>query len=128
MIDIVIPYYTGAAIVCLGMLTSILMVVLGAMTGQGDCVVVGLLFLFGFDFGSAIASRDYLTTPTCGSKWCCEDHKGPSWNSGAPTCVYPTANPYELQPIHPILWIVGFFQGALQLVNGAVKVSGGVAP
>ena len=37
MIDIVIPYYTGAAIVCLGMLTSILLIVTGAVTGQGNC-------------------------------------------------------------------------------------------
>ena len=37
-------------------------------------------------------------------------------------CIYPTVNPYEQQPIHPIAWVVGFFVGSSEWIHSAVSI------
>jgi len=122
MIDITIPYWFPAASCCLVMICGILLMIYG-LTLQGDarniCVIFGIIFLFAGDGYAATGSSNYMSTSTTGSHCCesCSNH----WPS-IPKCVYPTVNPYEQQPLHPIAWCAGFVNFIFTGANGAIKL------
>jgi hypothetical protein len=122
MIEITIPYWFEAAILCIGMVCGVIIVIAGGLSNRMDIATFGLFVLFGFDVFSAMMSFNYMNTPTNDS--CCPTAIS-TWNVST-SCVYPTINPYEQQPLHPLLWTWQIVTFPFNWLHGAVEIKQGV--
>jgi len=103
MIEITIPYWIGAALVFIGMLAFISLAIACALVKAWDFVAFCIVIVLIIDAFSVVASSGYMTTPS--DILCCEQCNQ-HWYNETPHCIYPTINPYEQQPLHPILWFL----------------------
>lgn len=120
MIDLVIP---GTAILVttyfIVMVFGIAFIFMGLVKRDEEIAAVGIIMLVGADALSAISSHFYMTTPL-NSNVCRSDIPHPS--SYFSPCQYPTQNPYEINPIHPLRWLWEGMTILTQFVGGALKI------
>jgi hypothetical protein len=124
MIDIVIPYWFGAGIAFAIMMLCLLGIGGSILVRCPQRAILFLLLLFLVDGFAAVASYSYMTTPINTENGVCIGGDESSWtySSAFPPCVYPTVNPYEEQPLHPIMWIVDVFSGAFYIMTHSIVI------
>lgn len=121
MIEIIIPYWFTAYSLGTVMAICLIGAVASACLLRPDLFVLFVGFLILFDIFAGVCSSGYMTTPTNGYRFASE-RCVPFGGGPIVDCTYPTVNPYEQQPIHPIAWIVGFFVGSAEWIHSAVSI------
>lgn len=97
------------------MFIGILLIIGGISTVNIPAIVVGILLLLAGDAICMGISSDYMHSPTgaimrSGDR-CFVD--GVGWSD----CVYPSVNPYEQQPLHPIKWTWDLIVGGCRFLH-----------
>lgn len=118
MIEITIPYWIGAGIICVLMIACIVFAILCVYLRQLNFASLFIFLLIVIDLFAAGASSGYMSTPT--ESPCCEFCNS-NWNY-MPHCEYPTVNPYEQQPIHPIMWTLKISQSMWGILTGTIHI------
>ena len=123
MIEIVIPYWFNAYSLGVAMIFSLVGFIISLVLGKLDLATGCIIILFLLDFFALGLSSAYMTTPITGmalfeDKTKCVNHEV----DGFYKCIYPTVNPYEKQPMHPLYWIVNIVENMYRVATDMISV------
>ncbi len=118
-LEIVIPYWSGAAFLFSIMAFCIVGICVGIIGRAPELIFGCIIMLLIFDGIAMVCSSGYMTTPA-NDRFCCIE--GGKVCGNLPTCVFPTVNPYEQQPIHPLWWGYKLFVGSSEFISNAIVI------
>jgi hypothetical protein len=123
MIEITIPYWFTAYSLGTIMALCLIGAAISACLLRPDLFVLFMGVMILFDIFAGVCSSGYMSSPTNGYHFGNNVRCVPFGGGPIVDCIYPTVNPYEQQPIHPIAWMVGFFVGSSEWIHSAVSVN-----
>ena len=123
MIVIEIPYWFTAAMLCLFMVMCILGFFIGILSSDITIAGTFIFLLFFTDLISLGLSAGYMSTPINGYEFWGTGRCIPVGGGAVTPCVYPTINPYEQQPLHPVQWLFYNFPTTIRnYITGTISI------
>jgi hypothetical protein len=128
----IIIEFSFAWIFCIFMIMGLFGIACGLLYHNTDIVILSLALIFVGDGFCIFGSAYYMGHPINGDKgydehWneVCKEFNYSLFSYDAyHPCIMPTAkdNPYEKQPLHPILWAYNFSMGLAKTIASDIKL------